>query len=248
MSPRHGEKQSYKNCVVVKADILGYCNSFPSGSASPSVFLAVRSAFHEQKQLDPCYTRLFASFVLKTISGWFMAVSYMLKFTCSPRSPSLQSGLMKEKTLVKSIIISGNIQDSWPAWFKLVYMRTVVKNMSSWRSLLLMLPFSFVKVIAESVRLSLVSARVLVVFWFLTAFFMVILCMTYVTVPVLFSLNFLLVIDSNVVIWFLLCFFFKESFISLEYCWTGGFYALLAHEKDNTLILSVAKYVYFLAV
>lgn len=51
-----GKKQSYKNCVIVKADILGYCKSFPSGSASPSVFLAVRTVFHEQKQLTPCCT------------------------------------------------------------------------------------------------------------------------------------------------------------------------------------------------
>jgi len=53
--------------LIVKADILGYCKSFPSGSVSPSVFLAVRSVFHEQKQLNPCCTRLFACFVLKTI-------------------------------------------------------------------------------------------------------------------------------------------------------------------------------------
>lgn len=69
MSLRHGEKQSYKNSVVVKAVFLGYCKLFPSGSASTTVFLVVRSVFHGQNQLNPCCARLisFSSFVQKMI-------------------------------------------------------------------------------------------------------------------------------------------------------------------------------------
>lgn len=41
-----------------------------------------------------------------------MAVSFMLKFLLSPRISSLQSGLIKERTHIKSIIISDNMQNS----------------------------------------------------------------------------------------------------------------------------------------